>query len=62
MTNFYVICIVRMSRICKTSRRCCLFGKLLLSMVANRICCNGIGFYKKFVSSRRLSTFRLGWR
>lgn len=47
VTNFYVICIVRMSRTCKTPRRCCSSGKLSLSMVANRTCCNGIGFYKK---------------
>ncbi len=44
--EFYVICIARMSRTCKTPRRCCSSGKLSLSMVANRTCCNGIGFYK----------------
>lgn len=60
--EFYVICIVRMSRTCKTPRRCCSSGKLSLSMVANRTCCNGIGFYKKLASPRRLPTLRSGWR
>lgn len=46
----------------KTPRRCCSSGKLSLSMVANRTCCNGIGFYKKLASPRRLPTLRSGWR
>lgn len=45
----------RMSRTCKTPRRCCSSGKLSLSMVANRTCCNGIGFYK---SSPRRADYR----
>lgn len=40
----------------------CSSGKLSLSMVANRTCCNGIGFYKKLASPRRLPTLRSGWR
>ena len=60
--EFYVICIARMSRTCKTPRRCCSSGKLSLSMVANRTCCNGIGFYKKPALPRRLLMLRSGWR
>lgn len=52
----------RMSRTCKTPRRCCSSGKLSLSMVANRTCCNGIGFYKKPALPRRLPMLRSDWR
>ena len=60
--EFLRICIVRMSRTCKTPRRCCSSGKLSLSMVANRTCCNGIGFYKKPALPRRLPMLRSDWR
>lgn len=46
----------------QTPRRCCSSGKLSLSMVANRTCCNGIGFYKKPVLPRLLPMLRSGWR
>ncbi len=46
----------------QNAARCCSSGKLSLSMVANRTCCNGIGFYKKLASPRRLPTLRSGWR
>ena len=54
--------VVPVESTCKTPRRCCSSGKLSLSMVANRTCCNGIGFYKKLASPRRLPTLRSGWR
>lgn len=46
----------------QTPRRCCSSGKLSLSMVANRTCCNGIGFYKKPVLPLPLPMLRSGWR
>ena len=39
-----------------------LIWQIVMSMVANRTCCNGIGFYKKPALPRRLLMLRSGWR